>query len=151
MKPKFTGRVSNIRVASRLVGFTLIEMLVVLAVIGLLMGLSFPAIQSAIRRAKITRAQTEVQALQQAWLAYWNTYNTPVPTGPMNAAAVAILGGDNPANIVFMEFDAVSRRDGFMDPWKKLYEVKFDTTVNIRTDWGYKTRVYLGNRSGGKD
>lgn len=132
-------------------GFTLIELLAVMAVIGILMGTSFVAIQRAIERAKVTRARSEVQSLQQAWLAYWNTYQEfPSSVGEMDADAVRILGGDNPLEIAFMEFDARHRSEGFLDPWgDDYYRVELDVE-DVDTDgWTYTTRFYLGNGARG--
>jgi prepilin-type N-terminal cleavage/methylation domain-containing protein len=55
-------------------GFTLIELLVVIAIIGVLAGLLFPAIGAAMKKAKITKAQTEVHAIETGWKSYFNEY-----------------------------------------------------------------------------
>jgi type II secretory pathway pseudopilin PulG len=130
------------------------ELLVVLAVIALLIGLLFPALMGARERAKVTRARGEVQTLQQAWLAYWNTYGKWPSSGPteMDAAAVAILAGvdatDNPYKIAFMEFDERHLAEGFKDPWlENFYQIRLTAVDNADTqvDWQFTTRVHCIN------
>ena len=133
-------------------GFSLMELLVVVTVILILMGLLFPAVMGARQRAKLTRARSEVQTLQQAWLAYWNTYGQTLGwpnVTEMDDAAVKILGGDdvddNPQGIAFMEFDERHYDDGFMDPWRTLYKIQFDTEDDVTAEWVYKTRIHCAN------
>ena len=136
------------------------ELLVVIAVIGLLMGLLFPALQGAVARARITRARSEVQTLQSAWLAFRNTYADPEDLGAfvwpqgitqMDVAAVRILSGadtgENPLGIAFMEFDARHEQDGFLDPWGVPYQVDlgYEEGQDYEISREFKTRVYLGN------
>ena len=133
--------------------FSLMEMLVVIAVIGILMGLLFPALMGVRERSRSTRARSEVQTLQEAWLAYWNTYGQtlgwPSTSGKMDPDAVAVLAGvdtaANPQHIAFMEFDARDLRDGFKDPWGNWYQVKFGAEKELEKDWNYQTRVHCIN------
>lgn len=55
-------------------GFTLIELLVVIAIITAIAALLVPAIQGAIRRAEITRAQNEMHSVASACLSFKETY-----------------------------------------------------------------------------
>ena len=139
-------------------GFTLMELLVVVAVILILMGLLFPAVMGARERAKIARARSEVQTLQQAWLAYWNTYGDTLdwPDGvvEMNAAAVAILAGvdeaANPYKIAFMDFDQRHLDEGFRDPWRaNNYRIVLTASsgddVGTEAEWHFSTRVHCVN------
>jgi prepilin-type N-terminal cleavage/methylation domain-containing protein len=144
-------------VSRRRKAFTLIELLVVLAIIGLLMGMLFPALMGARERAKITRARSEIQTIQQAWLAYWNTYGQtlgwPGAITEMNVAAVRILAGidtgKNPQKIAFMEFDDRHLSEGFRDPWGKAnYKIVLsppDPPAKTEIDWVFETRVHCIN------
>lgn len=61
-------------------GFTLIELLVVIAIIALLMGLVFPALNSAIRSAKKNKAETEARNIALAVELFYKQYRyLPVP------------------------------------------------------------------------
>lgn len=127
--------------------FTLMEMLVVLAVIGILTGLLFPALMGARERARITRARSEVQTLQQAWLAYWNTYGKwPGGVSSMTPAAVAILSGNNTYKIAFMEFDERHETEGFLDPWGNPYRIDLtDSVPATDVEWAFTTRAHCVN------
>ncbi len=131
-------------------GFTLMEFLAVLAVIGILMGLIFPALMNARERARLTRARGEAMALQQAWLAYWQAYGKFPSFFEMNVAAVAALGGQdtalNPNQIAFIEFDNRHYSEGFKDPWGNFYRLELGS-VGVDTTWAYQTRVHAANMS----
>ncbi|MCC5844794.1 MAG: prepilin-type N-terminal cleavage/methylation domain-containing protein [Verrucomicrobia bacterium] len=63
-------------------GFTLIEMLVVIAIIAILAGLLFPAINRALETAKRNQASADVRSIAAAITMFYNDYGyLPVPFG----------------------------------------------------------------------
>jgi prepilin-type N-terminal cleavage/methylation domain-containing protein len=54
--------------------FTLIELLTVIAIIGVLIGLLFPAIKSALLKAETTKAQVHISSLEAAFKSYYTEY-----------------------------------------------------------------------------
>lgn len=68
-------------------GFTLIELLVVIAIIGILAGLLLPAVSKASTRAKVSKAEVDINQLQAAIIAYQSAYSR-LPTSASTRAAV---------------------------------------------------------------
>ena len=100
--------------------FTLIEMLVVIAIIGILMSLLIPALSGARHRARVTRARMEMNQIETAWISYRNDYRElPQGLSQMDQNAVSILTGDNPREISYMEFS----EGEFLDPWGEIYRL----------------------------
>lgn len=61
-------------------GFTLVEMLVVIAIIALLAAIVIPALSGAMKASKKARAMRQVQDIHGAIERYWSEYNRmPVP------------------------------------------------------------------------
>jgi len=115
--------------AAKRAGFTLIEMLVVIAIIAILIGLLLPAIGAARQFAKRTRARTELRQIEVAWKSYYNDYRKFPSAGinEMSGAAIAIMngeGGNNPRRTRYMEFDDDATE--FLDPWGGIYQVVLD-------------------------
>lgn len=136
--------------------FTLIELLAVIAIIGILAGLLFPALRSAINKAKRVAAIAEVKSLQTAWNKYYQEYtgwpetasfgvpNAQTKALQMKDKVVSLLQGENstPDNnniklMAFMEFTHLDSKrnaynlwgskDAAKNTYKNWYYVKFDT------------------------
>ena len=73
-------------------GFTLVDLLVVIAIVGILAAILFPAINQGIKRAEITRAKQEMNHIIAAVKAYYAEYSK-MPTPDTNGDADHTFGG----------------------------------------------------------
>lgn len=69
-------------------GFTLVEILVVIAIIGILMSVAIPAISNALSNAKTGAQRLEINALEQAVEAYQAKYGDYPPDGSNQAVLI---------------------------------------------------------------
>jgi prepilin-type N-terminal cleavage/methylation domain-containing protein len=135
-------------------GFTLIEMLVVIGIIGLLMGLLFPAIGSLRNAANRARAEQDLGSFEVAIKAYISEYGKyPLQVDAtqdrvyMDATYVQllqILRADpgytdidlwNARRVVFMEVAEKAVVAGRLkDPWGNDYRVVADMNFDKATD-----------------
>ncbi len=151
-------------------GFTLVELLVVMAIIALLAGLLLPAIGAILKKARLERANATCHQLGAAFRDYmleygkWpdmtneNNYNYRVIDNNM----VRILQGSdivsgianqgNTRRIVFMEINQriLNAAGQMIDPWDMPYVAKFDTTFdNFIPIYGSNVNVSVAVWSGG--
>ena len=75
-------------------GFTLIELIIAIAIIGLLAGIAYPSYTESVNRAKRAQAQTAIVSLAQAMERYFTANNTYVGAaiGTIFPAAVPASG-----------------------------------------------------------
>lgn len=115
-------------------GFTLIEMLTVIAIISILAGMIFVVVSKAKKRAHIAKANAEVRELTRAWNAYWIAFEEwpsgfeGVTNAQMTAGRVAYLMGQNGRNLQFLDAGPKVKAEGFKDPWGAYYRVDFSKT-----------------------
>lgn len=153
-------------------GFTLVELLVVVTIIGLLVGLVSVAVPKAIESGMKAKTKGELTAIVAAVKAYKQEYGQwPVAKSKMDLASdeyyswygpptqeqeskdlMKILSGDmtvqkdgqtmNPKGVRFLEG---AQTDGtFQDPWGKQYCVKMDTNESGGLEY-YGTSVTQEN------
>jgi prepilin-type N-terminal cleavage/methylation domain-containing protein len=67
-------------------GFTLVEMLVVIAIIGILMAMMVPAAGLVMRRVAKARAQSDASVVAATLMKYWMEYNRWPPVAAASAA-----------------------------------------------------------------
>lgn len=97
-------------------GFTLIEMLVVLVIIGLIMGLVGPRVLNYLTDARIKAARLQIEALSNALdLYYLDTGRYPASNEGLSAL-VKRPGNVNTWNGPYIKGDTVPR-----DPWGNAY------------------------------
>lgn len=116
------GTGQHARAGNRRLGFTLLELLVVIGIILLLMGILFPALTAAKETARKTKARADVRQLDIAFKAVIADYRGLGPFSSGNqkitAGTVGLLSGGNDKGIIYMEFDQSSTNSaGFADPW----------------------------------
>ena len=61
-------------------GFTLVELLVVMAIIALLIGLLLPALAKARAQAQLTKDQAQVKEIHQSWIVFSRELDGALPT-----------------------------------------------------------------------
>ncbi|MCX7591937.1 MAG: type II secretion system GspH family protein [Kiritimatiellae bacterium] len=139
--------------------FTLVELLTVIAIIGILAALLLPAVSAVKESGRRARARAEVYQLDAAWKSYYDDYRTfPAGApgdngGQMVSAVVRILNGENAPpsplrdrKIRYMEFTKDQVDYGFGSPWwnkddpdrnKQLYWVALDKNGDNQVDNPY--------------
>ena len=137
-------------------GFTIAELMVVVAIIVILMSLLFPAVQGALEAAKKAQAKNDVTQIATAIVAYDTEYGRLPSTNPApevlnfgQAPYNALIASNdtlNPRKILFLEVLNYKRGKGgildgvFVDPWAKSYYVAadsdYDNRVGVSTNGG---------------
>ena len=101
-------------------GFTLIEIMVVVIIIGILAAIVAPNVIGNVDRANITKAKTEIRALESA-LKLYRLDNFQYPTSEQGLEALVVRPNDpnirnwNPRG--YMERDSIP-----LDPWGNPYQ-----------------------------
>ena len=98
-------------------GFTLIEMMVVLAIIGVLAALIVPNVLGRADEARVTAARTDVANLSQA-LKLYKLDNLQYPTGEQGLAALVSKPTQDPVPNAWRNY--VEKLP--QDPWGRPYQ-----------------------------
>jgi prepilin-type N-terminal cleavage/methylation domain-containing protein len=119
--------------------FTLIELLIVIAIIAVLAGLGFGAVQGAMGSAKRAQARNDVNQVAAAVKAYTLEYGRLPEAGN----EIAELTGDNPKKIVFLEPKMAGGKppknglsgDELLDPWGNAYKIYLDDDYDNKVSY----------------
>ena len=130
--------------------FTLVELLVVISIIVILAGLSFPAVNGALDSAKKTHAKSNAVQIAAAVSAYDMEYGKlPTFAGTtVDQTLVGILTTNNSRGIVFLEAPAWKKGKGgtndkgYCDPWSS------NTPYSIALDTDYDNQVSVSTNGG---
>lgn len=107
--------------------FTLIELLAVIAIIGILAWALVPVVTSAPEKARIAEAKAAVSAVKNAMVQYEMTYNRP----PKELKYLLTTSSKNKRKVEFLEGDEIPV-DPFSDSGKELQIVKEVSRVKTK-------------------
>lgn len=131
-------------------GFTLVELLVVLAVLGIIMAAFTTTVTAAQERARKSQAETEVKMIHQAILAYENYQKTQssgagsadletMTNAEVNDDTLDFLFGGGFAESGKMPSllqAKLSKGGKMLDPWGIPYTVSIKKGANVRLEGG---------------
>lgn len=80
-------------------GFTLIELMIVVAIVGVLAAIAIPAYQDYVTRAKVTEGMSLASAAKTAVTEYYQA-NSAFPTTNAAAGLAATISGTNVSGVV---------------------------------------------------
>ena len=137
-------------------GFTLVEMLVVVAIIAILAGILVPTVNGGLKSAKKRRAEVECQNIETAVRQFqsdfrympWGNYNDKKKMGDDQWAeesgnqkkVMSFLQGSNVLQKIYLEIPDSGKGDGvFYDPWGKPYVIGMDRNGDGQLKWNGKT------------
>lgn len=146
--------------------FTLIELLLVIAIMGLLMGLVLTGLSRAQSRGKVLKARRDIAQLKTALSAYYADYSQFPNIGSNSRDSGYIVTGEdvvqilrgrenhngqNPKRRTYMDFHASSTR--MLDPWENRYRIAMDTNYvgEVSVPGGVTLRMGVAAWSAGPD
>jgi type IV pilus assembly protein PilE len=95
---------TNIKKRASVRGFTLIEMMVVVAVIGILAAIAYPAYKESVLKGKRAQARTALLELMQQQERYMTQYNTYLDFSTSSTGAVTALTATLPTTFPFKNY-----------------------------------------------
>jgi prepilin-type N-terminal cleavage/methylation domain-containing protein len=135
-------------------GFTLVELLIVIAIIAILAGLAFPAVQGALQSGKKAQARNDVHQLAAAIKAFQLEYGRLPGTGTSDGPAPGDLmttltssNSQNPRGIVFFEPKIAKQGKGgldgtvYKDPWGNPYTITLDYNYDNKVSNSFTTVI----------
>lgn len=137
-------------------GFSLIELLVVTAIISILIGMISAAMFNARQRAYTAQATTEVQQIATALKSYFVAYGdwpkgftrgAPQPLTKAVLETAKLIDGEDMFLEVAPESFALDNdnNESFVDPWGNPYVVTLDDITEIVADDTYQIIVRFNN------
>lgn len=102
-------------------GFTLIEIMVVVVIIGILIGLVAPNILGRVDKARVTAAKADIATLEQA-LEMYRLDNHNYPSTDQGLEALVAKPGGEPAAKSWNPEGYLKKKELPKDPWGNQYQ-----------------------------
>jgi prepilin-type N-terminal cleavage/methylation domain-containing protein len=132
-------------------GFTLVEMLIVVGMLGVLMATAATGVSRAKGQARVTKANTEIRQLIGAWLAYEAAYDDwpaglPAGGGEIEATQSTLkeLLGEGQNKVVFLNAQMIN--GAFRDPWGMPYKIRFSPRPQATLTDKFSAAITFPNR-----
>lgn len=146
-------------------GFTLVELMLVIAVIAILVAIAVPTAFNARKQARIAEALNEVNSIEAAVKAYYEEYGKlPIPADMHNQPEPAYFTGDredgskevinalagrdesgdeirNPKGLIFLDVPGIDKMQIDDQDWKGEYPDPWGTQYAIKFDADYSGKV----------
>jgi len=115
-------------VVSRNSGFTLIEIMAVVVIMGMLMATLAVGISGQIDKARISTAKTKIVRIEQA-LEFYQMDNARFPTADQGLEALVTKSSTPPVPRAFTPGGYI-KPDGLEDPWGQKFQYRIPGTNN---------------------
>ena len=129
-------------------GFTLIEIMVVIVIIGLLATLVLPRVMGRQEQAFIAKAQSDIQALSSA-LKFYKLDNFIYPSTDQGLEALVSLPSGDPVPKNWKKGGYIERLP--QDPWGNPYQYIYPGERMEFEIWSYGADSIEGGEEGGAD
>ncbi len=119
-------------------GLTLLEIVVVLVIIGVLVALVAPRVETYIRDAKITAAKAEVRTIVTSLNSYYNTQG-------QYPSDLYVIGKD------YLDKAKINDNKQLLDPWGVPYNYKSDSAGGVKSQRFVLSSAGPDNLHGNRD
>jgi prepilin-type N-terminal cleavage/methylation domain-containing protein len=141
-------------------GFTLMEMLVVIGIIGILMVVLASSLMQARNHARRTKSETQLREMITAYITFYNAYGT-WPAGSVDGKVTEtmlepLVTTNNILGLVLLnktfttiERDKSTKLHGavyYLDPWDQPYQMKFGAPTGATNQLAQTISVWFPNK-----